>query len=410
MDMPRVGQRMLKTALAVFLCFVVYLLRGAGIPFYSAIAAVLCMQPEMGEALAKAKSRIIATLLGGIAGMVMLYLFQQFFANEQELLRYAIISFMLIPLIYITLLVKQPSSAYLTCVVFMCITVSHIQDESAFIFGCNRIIDTLIGIFIALLVNSLHIPHRKHRDILIEAPLALLEEMDGSIRTYTKVHLNRCIKEGAQLVLTSYHTPSHLLAKTKGLLSSFECILMDGVLRYEIGTQRCTALQVISESIWKQVALQLQSKGIHPWLYQVEDGMLYVHYDEMSNSYMEEVYQAEKWLPGKHYVHHEHPVLEVIHQDIIAMMLIDTKERMEEIKQSLKGYLADVTWIQYPIEGKENVCMLRIYPHTIAALDTTDELRKALQLKKSYKLRQTMASSTSKQYVREIEKVFHKGI
>lgn len=407
--MPRVGQRMLKTALAVFLCFAVYLLRGAGIPFYSAIAAVLCMQPEMGEALAKAKSRIIATLLGGIAGMAMLYLFQQFLTNEQDLLRYTLISFMMIPLIYITLLVKQPASAYLTCVVFMCITVSHIQDESAFIFGCNRIIDTLIGIFIALLVNSLHIPHRKHRDILIEAPLSLLEEMDGSISTYAKVHLNRCIKEGAHLVLTSYHTPSRILFKTKGLLSPLECILMDGVLRYEIGTQTCTALQVMSESIWKQIALQLQNKGIHPWLYQVKDGMLYVHYDEISNSYMEDIYHAEKKLPGKHYVHHEHPVLEVIHQDIIAMMLMDTKERMEEIKQSLKGYLADVTWIQYPMEGKENVYMLRIYPHTIAALDTTDELRKALQLKECYKLRQRLVPTAAKQYVKEIERVFHKG-
>ena len=43
---PKIGLRMIKSAVAVFLCFVIYLLRGQhGMPFYSAIAAVLCMQP-----------------------------------------------------------------------------------------------------------------------------------------------------------------------------------------------------------------------------------------------------------------------------------------------------------------------------------------------------------------------------
>ena len=43
---PRVGMRMIKTAVAVFLCFAIDAFRGGGIPFYSAIAAVLCLQPS----------------------------------------------------------------------------------------------------------------------------------------------------------------------------------------------------------------------------------------------------------------------------------------------------------------------------------------------------------------------------
>lgn len=405
--MPRIGQRIIKSAIAVFLCFVVYLLRGEGIPFYSAIAAVLCMQPEMGEAYAKAKSRIIATLLGGVVGMIMLYLFQQYLPQDEEFIRYILISIMIIPLIYSTVILKQPASAYLTCVVFMCITVSHSTDESAFLFGTNRIIDTLIGIFIALFINAIHFPYRKHKRILIEVPFMLLEEEDHTLSTYTKIHLNRCIKEGAQLLLTSSHTPSGIISHTEGLQTPLECVLMDGTLRYEIGTHMCWALQCIPELVWKQVYLQLQSKGIHPFLYQVRDGLLYVHYDQFTNSFMEDIYNKTKALSGKHYVFHEHPVLQVMHQDITSMMLIDREERMEEIKQSLRAYVQDITWIQYPME--EHVCMLRMYPHTIASLDTTNEIRNTLQLDSVYKVRQGSENKNTKAIIKEIERVFHKG-
>ena len=48
--LPPIGARIIKSALSVALCMVVYWLRtllpvGNGIPFYSALAALWCMQP-----------------------------------------------------------------------------------------------------------------------------------------------------------------------------------------------------------------------------------------------------------------------------------------------------------------------------------------------------------------------------
>ena len=95
--MPKVGMRMVKSAIAVFLCFVVFIIRGNnGIPFYSAIAAVLCMQPEVSDSMSKGKSRIISTLIGGCLGMVMLYFFQTYFTYQQDFLRYTIYPIMII--------------------------------------------------------------------------------------------------------------------------------------------------------------------------------------------------------------------------------------------------------------------------------------------------------------------------
>ncbi len=86
---------------------------------------------------------------------------------EPVLVRYLVISIMVIILMYITVLLKKPSCAYLTCVVFMSIVISHVADANIYVFALNRILDTLIGIFIAIVINAIHIPHRKEQGLSV---------------------------------------------------------------------------------------------------------------------------------------------------------------------------------------------------------------------------------------------------
>lgn len=58
-----------------------------------------------------------------------------------------------------SVLIKQEKGTFLMCVVFLCITVTHGDDESALVFGFNRIIDTTIVVVVALLIN--HFPNTK---------------------------------------------------------------------------------------------------------------------------------------------------------------------------------------------------------------------------------------------------------
>lgn len=65
-NIPRVGMRMVKTALAVAICFFLYVLRGEeGVPIFSTIAAIICMQPYAENSIQVSINRIIGTLLGG---------------------------------------------------------------------------------------------------------------------------------------------------------------------------------------------------------------------------------------------------------------------------------------------------------------------------------------------------------
>ena len=70
------------------------------------------------------------------------------------LLRYLFLSISLIPIINFSVWVKQEKGTFLMCVVFLCITATHGNDESPLAFAIDRIIDTTIGIFIALFINQ----------------------------------------------------------------------------------------------------------------------------------------------------------------------------------------------------------------------------------------------------------------
>lgn len=73
--LPKIGLRIIKSAVGVFLCYVVNLLRnGQGIVFYSQLAVLWCMQDYVSETKAKAKQRSLGTLVGALAGLVYIML------------------------------------------------------------------------------------------------------------------------------------------------------------------------------------------------------------------------------------------------------------------------------------------------------------------------------------------------
>lgn len=406
--MPKIGLRMVKTAIAVFLCFMIYLVRSTGIPFYSAIAAVLCMQPELDDSKAKGKSRIISTLIGGLSGMILLFLFQTYLTPEQELLRYTIISLMMIPLIYVTIWIKQPASSYLTCVVFMSVCISHAGDANPILFAINRMIDTLIGIIVAVGVNGFHLPHHKHKEILIEVPFSYLLEDNEQLSTHTRIHCNRLLKEGAKLMITSSQTPPYLLQRIQGIKGHVSYILMDGVLRYEREEQCCTALHTLSYTVWHHIALLLEQQGYAPFLYEVKDELLYIHHGPYEQLVDLAYYQHQHKWQGHCYVSHETAITQCFHQAIVMMMiLIPTKQAMR-VEQSFKPYLKEVTWVLYDHPFDETIKVLRIYSNAIALADPAQSMQEEMQANQVYKVRKQTIRST-KEIMKEITHVFHHG-
>lgn len=147
-----VGMRMIKTVIAVFICGIFGYVRGEP-AFYSMIAAVICMQNSTDKTITSSVNRAIGTLVGGLYGIVILYGLEFFHAENLDLLRYTLVSLTIIPLIRTALLLKRPSSASLSCVVFLCVTVNHNTDSSPALFALQRMVDTLAGVAVTCVID-----------------------------------------------------------------------------------------------------------------------------------------------------------------------------------------------------------------------------------------------------------------
>ncbi|MCL1982122.1 MAG: FUSC family protein [Clostridiales bacterium] len=154
-----VGLRMVKTAIAVFVCALFGFWRGQP-SFFSMIAAVICMQPTTDQTIVVAFDRTIGTLIGGLFGMAVIYIGSASGYIQIEWLYLFVVSLCIIPIILLTLAIRKPSTAAISCIVFIAVTIMYTLGTSPFHSAIQRMIDTEIGILVALAIN-VGLPRRK---------------------------------------------------------------------------------------------------------------------------------------------------------------------------------------------------------------------------------------------------------
>ena len=305
-SVPKIGMRLIKTAVAVFLCFLVDFFRDGGTPFYSAIAAILCMQPELGSSLKVGKERIIATIIGGIVGMAMLAFERYAVPIEPVLVRYLVISIMVIILMYITVLLKKPSCAYLTCVVFMSIVISHVADANIYVFALNRILDTLIGIFIAIVINAIHIPHRKEQGLLFVCDLDHnLLSKNGDISQHSKIHLSRLLKEGACISFVTADTPASVLPHMEQMPFTMPLVILNGVALYDTKTHTYVSQHNLPLSTVQPVYELLKRHHMNCFIHVISKDNLHIYYGDFRHAKEEQYYEETRMQQQNAYIYAE---------------------------------------------------------------------------------------------------------
>lgn len=149
-----VGMRIIKTVIAVFVCGLLAWARGES-AFYSMIAAVVCVQNSAGKTIESSINRMTGTLIGGAAGVLTVYVLDILGVLYIELLRYAVLSLMLIPIIELCLTIKKPGCAAMACIVFLCVTVNHSIGDTPVIYAIERLFETLVGVALACCIDVL---------------------------------------------------------------------------------------------------------------------------------------------------------------------------------------------------------------------------------------------------------------
>lgn len=160
--LPNIGLRTLKTALGIFLCLVLF----PNEPFFACMTVLFCIQNTLDESIKAALTRSLGTILGGLIGLIFLCLcrYVKTFALPEfmmKLIIYLLIAVGIIITIHCCNLLKHPMWITIACIVFLGVTTAN-ADKAPLFYTLNRIIETLFGMTIGLLINYFVTPPKKN--------------------------------------------------------------------------------------------------------------------------------------------------------------------------------------------------------------------------------------------------------
>lgn len=157
-NLPKIGLRTIKSAIAVFLCLALLPQE----PFFACLTAIICLQDTVANSIHMAINRGAGTILGGIIGLLFLYVckFIDYNIIASKLLIYLLISIGIITTIYICNILKRQGAINVSCIVFLAVTTTHAYDSPIY-YAANRAFETFMGIIISILVNTFITPPSK---------------------------------------------------------------------------------------------------------------------------------------------------------------------------------------------------------------------------------------------------------
>lgn len=359
--LPAVGMRIIKSALGVLLVFLIYLLRGRrGTPFYSALSVLWCMQPHATEIKSKSFQRTVGTFIGALFGLFMILLDYYVFRGGYEYLKYLLISFLIIPVIYTTIVINKKDASYFSCVVFLSIAVNHLKDANPYIFVINRVVDTLIGIALAYCINTFRLPRKKQNHILFISELdEVLLDDEAAMTPYSRFELNRMLDHGAKFTIATMRPPAALIPVLKDIRIKLPVIAMDGAILYDIQKNHIIRKFVMQFEEVDAFLKLFNERGYHCFVNVVIEDTVVIYYDTFKNEVEKALYKKLRHSPYRNYM--KAPIVKK--GDPIYLMLVDQAQRISDLYEILRkeGYTESFKIIQYDSKQYPGYAYIKIY-------------------------------------------------
>ena len=372
---PRIGMRIIKSALGVLICFAIYFMRGKqGAPFYSALAVLWCIQNQTKNTVQNALQRTVGTGIGAAYGLIYILIKQRVPQLGDSFLHYCIISLALIPIIYTTVVIKQKKASYFSCVVFLSIVVNHLMDENPYIFVANRSLDTLIGIFVGLVLNSGCIHGEYDRDTLFIADVdRAMDGLSTGITPFSQIMIKNMLEKGMQLTFMTLRTPAGFLEGMPDIKPKLPIIAMDGAILYDIKENRYPKVYVISAEHACNIENFIRSRGVNIFTTIILEDVLIIYYDELKNTAEKDIYGKMHKSPYRNYLNKERPK----DHPVVYMMCVDETRKIEQLVEDIKrsDIYEELKILSYPSDDYKGYSYIKIYSKNASVQNMTDYLR-----------------------------------
>lgn len=319
------------------------------------------MQPYVSNSVKTALNRTIGTVIGGVAGALFLLAERATGMAPMTLLQYFWVSLCIIPLIYITVVIQKTTASYITCVVFLSITISHGMDVNPYLFALNRMADTLIGIFISLGVNAFRLPRRKNTSLLFVCGLEEgLTPGGRPLSSTLRIRLNHLIGRGALIAPVSSRTPAAFLPAVEGVDFPLPAVVLDGAALYDIRSKTYLYVKTLSVEDVEAVEGVFEGFGLNCFLYAVIHNVMHVYYGAFTNPVEEEMVHTLRGNPHKNYVCGPLPAGHLPSR----IMAVDTVRMAGRLLDALQALPCSsrLRLVSTPCPGKEGYVCIYIYP------------------------------------------------
>lgn len=359
--LPPIGMRIVKSAVGVFLCFVIYFLRGKdGIPFYSALAVLWCIQPYTKNTFLNALQRTIGTGIGAAYGLLFILLELKVFHFDDNLLHYLLLSFFIVPVIYTTVLCNKKNASYFSCVVYLSIVVNHLGDANPYLFVLDRVCDTMIGISLGLFLNLIRIPRRKRTDTLFVSGLdEVILNPHNTLSPHNKTELNRMISDGMHFTIATMRTPASMIEPLRDLDLKLPVIAMDGAVLYDTKTHHYEKVVYIPAVEAQELYTFLRGRGFHVFTNIIIEDLLLILYGDFTNDAERALFSSLHSSLYRNYVKGEPPV----DRDVVYFTLLDRTERTQALYEELEkmGLTERYKILHTPSDDQPGFSYMKIY-------------------------------------------------
>ena len=357
----KVGLRIVKTALAVFMCLTLYVLLKTieyipGVPknfafnwynpFFAGIAAAYSIHPSKKASLRQAKNRCVASLIGGIIGILLVSIYT-FFGGEWPnvyavnletfnfLLPYILVSVCIVLVIETGVVLKQKDAIFVSVLTFLSVTINpnSAVEKWYWQFGINRILSTIIGVLIALGVNLFRLPRLyKNKNLLFCVGIdGMLNGDNDRFKGYIQYKMNDLYSKGANLTLFTTRTPTTFMPLLGDINVNRPIVCMSGAALYDANTLKYLALEKMEKNDAVKLNKLLNKNGISPFINTVENDVLFVHNDELNNE-GEILYAESKKNAAYGNYSYNKPNME----NVVYFLIVEEKNRKNQIVELLK--------------------------------------------------------------------------
>lgn len=154
----KIGLRIIKTALSVFLCVIISYLISRDSPVLSCLAAIYCLRTDASTSYHFGKHRLFGTFIGVLVSLGVIFI-QSFFGRHM-LIDATSAAIGIIVVIILCLYTKHPEGI-ITAASTMLIICFNTPATETFGYAITRLFDVIIGASVAISVDYI-LPAKKH--------------------------------------------------------------------------------------------------------------------------------------------------------------------------------------------------------------------------------------------------------